>query len=34
MYDYLELLDMYAWDVERVHEIIRELREREDVDSV
>ncbi len=34
MYDYLELLDMYSWDVERVHEIIRELLEREDVDTV
>lgn len=34
MYDYLELLDMYAWDVERVHEIIRALRERKDVDPV
>lgn len=33
MYDYLELLDLYSWDVERVHDIIRALREREDVDT-
>lgn len=26
MYDYLELMDLYSWDVERVHEVIRELR--------
>lgn len=26
MYDYLELMDMYSWDVERVHEIIEEMR--------
>lgn len=34
MYDYIELLDLYAYDVERVHEVIRALREREDVDPV
>ena len=26
MYDYLELMDMYSWDVERVHEIIEDRR--------
>lgn len=26
MYDYLELMDMYSWDVERVHEAIEEMR--------
>lgn len=26
MYDYLELMDMYSWDVERVHKIIEDRR--------
>ena len=26
MYDYLELMDMYSWDVEQVHEIIEDRR--------
>lgn len=31
MYDYMELMDMYAWDIERVHEIIEGLRNVEEV---
>lgn len=33
MYDYLELMDLYSWDVERVHEAIEELRHVEEVQS-
>lgn len=31
MYDYIELMDMYAWDIEWVHEIIEDLRNVEEV---
>lgn len=31
MYDYLELMDMYSWDVELVHEIIEGMSDVEEV---
>ena len=31
MYDYLELMDMYSWDIERVHEIIEAMNDVEEI---
>lgn len=31
MYDYLELMEMYSWDVERVHRVVEETRNVETI---
>ena len=31
MYDYLELMEMYSWDVEQVHRVVEETRNVETI---